>query len=217
VSRGFPPKQASSQPALAPAPLQRHGRTNEPTNPTNQPPCSVPTDVYSPALVHAANGVVVLGVLGLALSTVLGLARACGAAGLSFLPEPWFPAAVCLDCQGGGVPLCIEVGATECSVALAALLGAALVVVGVAASAVLLWQLVLMGAQSVLGRASRMVENIGDAPDAPPAAAGGKRGWWLRQGLVRRGGGGGGGSCCGEDGSGSGSGNCIHRRAGGTI
>jgi len=62
--------------------------------------------------------------------------------------------------------MCLELGAGECGVALTAVLGVALLVAGVIASALLLWQLLMMGSQAALSKAQRMVENIGDAPGA---------------------------------------------------
>ncbi|GBF99934.1 hypothetical protein Rsub_12627, partial [Raphidocelis subcapitata] len=141
------------------------------------------------AALHVANGVVALGVLGLAASVMMGVARACGAVSLLWLPEPWCPTALCLD--GGGLPICLDLGAGECAMAMTAVLGVALLVAGLAASAMITWQLLLMGAQAVLSKAQHMVENVqpllraaskgseargatgpaageGDAPQQPP-------------------------------------------------
>jgi hypothetical protein len=122
-------------------------------------------------VLHVANGVVALGVLGLAASVMLGVARACGAMSLLWLPEPWFPTALCLD--GGGLPICIDLGAGECALAMTAVMGAALVFVGLIASAVITWQLLLFGAQSVLSQAQHMVGGGGGGGGGGAFAEGG--------------------------------------------
>ena len=99
--------------------------------------------------------------LGLAASLVLGVMHAFGAAPFLWLPEPWCPAALCLDCQGGGLPVCMELGAGECGVALTAFLGVLLIVLGVLASAALTWHLLLLASQAALGKAQRMVRGAG--------------------------------------------------------
>jgi hypothetical protein len=111
------------------------------------------------AALHIVNGVVALGILGLITSAGLLVARACGAAQLLWMPDPWCPAALCVDCsQGGGWPLCLEAGgAGECGMVLATLAGAALLTLGVVASVMLTWQLLLLGAAAALERAQKMV------------------------------------------------------------
>lgn len=126
-------------------------------------------ETYGPVLAHLGNGIVGLGIMGIVLSLVLGIARACGAATLLWMPDPWCPTALCLDCQGGGLPLCVDcMGAGECGMALAAFLAVLIVVLGVVASAMLTWSMLLMVTQLVLGKAQRMVENIGEEPPKAP-------------------------------------------------
>ena len=125
------------------------------------------------AALHVVNGVLALAAIGLLLSALLGAARLCGVATPFLMPEPWCPAALCMDCsQGGGLPLCMELGAGECGVALAMILGTALLVAGVLASSLMLWQLLLIGSHAMLARAQSMVENIGEAPGMHMAGAG---------------------------------------------
>ncbi|KAI8466107.1 MAG: hypothetical protein J3K34DRAFT_472826 [Monoraphidium minutum] len=120
-----------------------------------------PSAPWGPVATHIACGVVALGILGLVAGCLLLMARACGAGVVLWMPDPWCPAALCIDCQGGGVPLCMEVStAGECGVAMGALLGVALLVLGVLASALLTWNLLLAASGAALSRAQRMVENI---------------------------------------------------------
>jgi hypothetical protein len=111
------------------------------------------------AVLHVVNGVVALGILGLCVSIGLLIARACGLAPLIPAPDPWCPAALCVDCGSqGGCPLCLEVsGAGECGMVVAVLAGTALVALGVAASAAMTWQLLSLGAAAALDKAQKMV------------------------------------------------------------
>lgn len=67
--------------------------------------------------------------------------------------------------------------AGECGVLLAAFFGVALLVLGVVASCVLVYHLLLAATSTALGHAQQMVENIGDTPMARSGSlgAGGKQ------------------------------------------
>ena len=137
--------------------------------PQPQPGPPPPPPPGAAAALHILNGIVALGALGLVASVALAVARACGGVAWLALPDPWCPAALCLDCEGGGgLPfVCLEAtGAGECGVVLAVLAGLALLAVGVAAAASLAYQLLLLGTRAALDRAQRMVENVGGDGDA---------------------------------------------------
>lgn len=130
------------------------------------------TSVVGKLGLHLLNGLVGLGLLGLVASAALGVARLLGHPVPFALPDPWCPAAMCLDCgsQGGGV-LCLELGAGECGIALAVVLGVALLAVGITASSLMLWQALLLGARAALAGAQHMVENV--APQLDSSGGGG--------------------------------------------
>ncbi|KAF8062701.1 SPAC3H8.02 [Scenedesmus sp. PABB004] len=126
-------------------------------------------------VVHVLNGVVTLGLLGLATSAALLAGRACGLPGAALLPD-----ASCCPCcllcldggGGGGAPLLGECLASagaggECCVALGALLAVLAIAGGVLLSAYMLYSLLWLAVQAGLARAQSMVENV--HPAAPPA------------------------------------------------
>lgn len=161
TAHGLPCLYHGPVPTLYPLPVPFSPSSQPLPHPILPPVCALSISsaaaAYGPVITHIANGIVLLGILGLVVSVILGLARACGAATFLWMPDPWCPAAMCIDCQGGGLPVCMELGAGECGMAMMAFLGVLVILLGVVASAVLTWHLLLLGAQIALSKAQHMV------------------------------------------------------------
>eukprot|EP00775_Hariotina_reticulata_P011541 gene11541-11684_t len=116
-------------------------------------------------VVHIANGVLMLGVVGLVLSILIAVGKACGVPGVLLLPEPWCPSCMlCLDGTSGAglnwAPLleCSTIG--ECGVVMFGVFAVVLLVVGVVTACYMLYGVLWLLVQAGLGQAQQMVENV---------------------------------------------------------
>lgn len=125
---------------------------------------------------HIANGLIMMGVVGLAVSMVLGVLRACGYTGLVFMPDPFCPACLwCLDLNGGpglGWAPFVECSgaAGECGLALLVILVVVMLIVGITAAAYMLYAVLWALVQQGLDKAQAMVENVQQEQEQQPAA-----------------------------------------------
>jgi uncharacterized membrane protein YgcG len=153
----------SARPAPAPSPPTPPGPPGPP-GPRAPPAAAPPLPLWAVLALHAANGVAMLGLLGLVLSSALGLARACGLAPawLVLLPDgACAPSCLAYTTDGLGCAPCLECGAAgECGLALVVLLAVAMVAAGVAMSAHLLYAALWAGVQHACAHAQQMVENV---------------------------------------------------------
>lgn len=126
---------------------------------------------------HVANGLITMGVLGLLVSMVLGILRACGYTGLVFMPDPFCPACLwCLDLNGGpglGWAPFVECSgaAGECGLALLVVLVVVMLIVGITAAAYMLYAVLWALVQQGLDKAQSMVENVKQEHEQQPAVA----------------------------------------------
>lgn len=115
---------------------------------------------------HVANGLITMGILGLLVSMLFGILRACGYTGLFIMPDPFCPACLwCLDLNGGpgiGWAPFIECSgaAGECGLALLVVLVVVMLIVGITAAAYMLYAVMWALVQQGLDKAQSMVENV---------------------------------------------------------
>lgn len=126
----------------------------------------VPQPMWVLVSLHIANGLIMMGVVGLFVSMALGILRAVGCyTGLWVLPESFCPACFwCLDLSGGpgiGWAPFVECGAAgECGIALVVILVVVMLIVGITAAAYMLYALLWALVQRGLDKAQHMVENV---------------------------------------------------------
>jgi hypothetical protein len=126
---------------------------------------------------HIANGLVMMGIVGLLVSMVLGIMRACGYTGLIILPDPFCPACLwCLDINGGpglGWAPFVECSgaAGECGLALLVILVVVMLIVGITTAAYMLYAVLWALVQRGLDKAQSMVENVQQEQQQQPATA----------------------------------------------
>lgn len=137
---------------------------------------STPQPMWLQVSLHIANGLVMMGIVGIAMSVVLGVLRACGYTGMAFLPDAFCPGCVwCLDLNGGpglGWAPFIDCGAAgECGLALLVILVVVMLVVGIMAAAYMLYAVLWALVQRGLDTAQSMVENVQQEQEPAPAEA----------------------------------------------
>jgi hypothetical protein len=110
-------------------------------------------------MTHIVNGVIMMAMLGIALTIAVGISRASGVNLLWFLPDPWLPGCLCLDCTFG-CPLEAGIFGAECGVALLAIMVVMLIAVGFAMACYMLYGMLWLMVCSLLQRAQHMVENV---------------------------------------------------------
>jgi len=137
---------------------------------------SSPQPMWMLVSLHIANGLVMMGIVGIAMSVVLGVLRACGFTGMAFLPDAFCPGCLwCLDLNGGpglGWAPFVECGAAgECGLALLVILVVVMLVVGIMAAAYMLYAVLWALVQRGLDTAQSMVENVQHEQEPAPAEA----------------------------------------------
>lgn len=112
--------------------------------------------------IHVANGIILMGIMGLVLSMMVHLGRAFGLPALALFPDPWCPSCmVCMQEGGLGWAPFVECGsAGECGVALLVVVAVVMLMLGVVMAAYMLYGLLWMLVQAGLNRAQHMVENV---------------------------------------------------------
>jgi len=110
-------------------------------------------------LTHIANGVIMMACFGILLTIAVLISRASGVNLLWFLPDPWLPGCLCLDCSICS-PLEAGVFGAECGIALLVFLAVLLIAVGFALACYMLYGMLWLMVFSLLQRAQHMVENV---------------------------------------------------------
>jgi hypothetical protein len=116
-------------------------------------------------LIHITNGLIMMGVVGLTVSMLMGILRACGYTGLVFMPDPFCPGCLwCMDLNGGPglgwAPFVECSGAGECGLVLLAILVVVMLIVGITAAMYMLYAVLWALVQQGLDKAQSMVENV---------------------------------------------------------
>lgn len=168
-----PLMQAALQPTTPPTPGGGGGSSGRGGGGGSAGPGTPPGVPY--LLLHIANGVIMMGLLGLTLALVLVIARACGLPGVALLPDPWCPACLlCCDSGGQSTALaeCAAASADcECCAVAAVLVAGAMLLAGVLVMASAIYAGIWLALQAALERASAMVENVGATDDGGGGSA----------------------------------------------